>query len=334
MRRLAAIEQALFTFRPPARRGQRRGGSTSSRGSRFDQLELLELLLQSGRRAVATSAGSRSARARQPRLPIQVPGPIRMNSLPLTPATFRLYKNAFERLDEPEQRLADIGRLRVDDVILQDQDAKSPARIRAAAGGWSDPDRGWISPSIIADERGQEHQAHAIFLHGFERFRAQGWRPVDQLVWRDGLPRVTRAVLSPTLESATSSRRAVRSPALAVPRSAAPRRCCPLMRIEGVTEGRLRLSRKSDRLDRSPVHYDSSQEPSQRRVVVPDRMIPGLEVPLPHAASPIDADQRVTEEVSAPQMPAVLIRRRIPRPADTSADFCFINQSIYVSARL
>ncbi len=65
------------------------------------------------------------------------------------------------------------------------------------------------------------------------------------------------------------------------------------------------LARLGHRLDRAAVDADVGQDRRRRDVVVPERVVDELEVPLPLAGTQIDADQRFAEEVVAGAVAAI-----------------------------
>ena len=75
------------------------------------------------------------------------------------------------------------------------------------------------------------------------------------------------------------------------------------------------LAGDGDRLDRAAVDGDVGQNRRRRHVVVPERMVHELEVPLPLAGLQIDADEALGKQVVA----RADGRRRSPRSASRPA---------------
>ena len=195
-------------------------------------------------------------------------------------------------------------RLRVDRVRFR---IGARARPVGAAARVADVDRAAQAAGRLAEQRRVEHPGDAVVLEVLERLRAHRRREVDQIVGhlqqrasvgrRLGRERLRRRRLLPRHVGLLHRPLFDRPDRLAGDA------------IEHV-EKRL-LARHRDRLDQLAVHVGVEQDRRRRHVVVPDRVMHDLEVPLALAGLQIDADDAVAEQVVAGTMAAVVVRRRI-----------------------
>ena len=138
-------------------------------------------------------------------------------------------------------------------------------------------------------------------------------REVDHVVDGDMRPRVGWRLASESAASPTSSRPAHRSAAPRV--SGIGQIGSPGDPIEDVEEalfGRLR-----DQLARPPVDGRVDQQRRRRDVVIPDRMVNELEVPLAHAGLQVDGDEASRRTGCCPAGCRRSRRSSATRPAGT-----------------
>ena len=212
-------------------------------------------------------------------------------------------REAGRRRGERRRRDADVVRRCVGGVRVRIVGAAGPVR---AADGIAHVDR--TEQTVhVAEDRGVVHPWPDLVARDLlDRLLAQRGREVDQVVrhvqrrarvgWRLGRERLRRARLLARhvgLRNRTLFDRPHRLPGR------------PIEHPEEAL-----LARHGDRLDRAAVHGDVREHGRRRHVVVPERVMDELEVPLPLAGPQIDGNEAFGKQVVAGTVAAVEVGRR------------------------
>ena len=210
--------------------------------------------------------------------------------------------------DEAEAGQARVARGGIDGVGLRIVGRARPVRSAAGGGEREEGQRTLDS----AQDGGRVDGAELELPRQLHRLRPQRGREVDQVLEEDAV-----AVVGGRLGRNGLGRRVPLAGDVALlDRPLLDRPDGPAGdAVEDVDEAL--LARLGHRLDRAAVDGDVGQDRRRRDVVVPERMVHELEVPLARSGTQVDAHQGLAEEVvSRPVAPVEVVRRGLHREVD------------------